>query len=117
MTASSGHRIETWATATFRGRPLIEALAERDITTLFAFLSARGWSRASLAAATGLSETRVRSVLQGRQQVTSYLVLERIAEGLGIDRGLMGLAYLDASGNDCTVPVSRAARSGSRRAG
>jgi transcriptional regulator with XRE-family HTH domain len=53
---------------------------------------ARGFSRARLAATTGLSETRVRQISQGRQRVTSYEVLERIADGLSIPRPRLGLA-------------------------
>lgn len=84
-----------WVTATYDGRPMPEILRARDIGTLFRFLSSRGWSRSAIAAATGLSETRVREVRQGKQQITSYEVLERIADGFNIERGLMGLAYLD----------------------
>jgi hypothetical protein len=74
---------------------LREILAARDVTSLFRFLKSRGFSRSAIAAATGLSETRVRAIMLGRQQVTSYDVFERIADGFQIDRGLMGLAYAD----------------------
>jgi transcriptional regulator with XRE-family HTH domain len=84
-----------WATASYSGRPVREILRTRDIAGLFGFLSSRGWSRSAIAAATGLSETRVREVRQGKQQITSYEVLERIADGLNIERGLMVLAYTD----------------------
>ncbi|MEJ3751038.1 hypothetical protein WEI85_48485 [Actinomycetes bacterium KLBMP 9797] len=73
---------------------------------LFRFLKTRGWSRAALAAATGLTETRVRAVAQGKQQITSYDVLERIASGLKIERGLLGLAYIKPTpDNDPTARV------------
>lgn len=62
---------------------------------MFQFLKTRGFSRAAIAAAVGLSENRVREVIKCRQHVTSYEVLERIVTGLGIDRGLMGLAYTE----------------------
>ncbi|MGH3736187.1 MAG: hypothetical protein ACRDT6_11290 [Micromonosporaceae bacterium] len=74
-----------------------EILRERDITGLFRFLKTRGWSRAVIASAAGLSETRVRAICLGTQQVSSYEVLERIAAGFDIDRGLLGLAYADAA--------------------
>jgi hypothetical protein len=70
-----------WVTASYDGRPLPEILRARDIGRLFGFLSSRGWSRSAIAGATGLSETRVREVRQGKQQITSYEVLERIAKG------------------------------------
>lgn len=88
---------EWWHSGNFEGRPMRDVLGARDITGLFRFLRSRGFSRSALAAATGLSETRVREIVQGRQQVTSYEVLERIADGLGVERGLMGLAYAGAA--------------------
>ena len=84
-----------WRLGTHDGRPILDVLRERDITSLFRFLKTHGWSRSAIAAATGLAETRVREICQGKQQVTSYEVLERIARGLRIDRGSLGLAYSD----------------------
>jgi hypothetical protein len=84
-----------WWSGTLDGRLMREVLRQRDIGGLFRFLGARGWSRAAIAAAASLSENRVRAICQGRQKVTSYEVLERISEGLGIERGLLGLAYVD----------------------
>lgn len=59
------------------------------------FLRDLGWSRMALSAATGLSETRIRAVIQGKQRIHTYEVLERVATGLSIPRGAMGLAYTD----------------------
>ena len=84
-----------WGSASHRGRPLSDALRCRDVTAVFRFLKTRGWSSAAIGAATGLSENRVRAVVSGSQKIISYDVLERIAQGLHIDRGLMGLAYDD----------------------
>jgi transcriptional regulator with XRE-family HTH domain len=81
-----------WETASFDGKPVSGFLAERDVSAVLRFLRARGFSRARLAALTGLSETRVRQISQGRQRVTSYEVLERIADGLSIPRPQLGLA-------------------------
>ncbi|MEJ3742832.1 helix-turn-helix domain-containing protein [Actinomycetes bacterium KLBMP 9797] len=85
-----------WTSGSFEGRPVYQLLAARDIGAVFRFLKTRGWSRAAIAAVTGLTETRVRAVAQGKQQITSYGVLERIAVGLNIERGLLGLAYTAA---------------------
>ncbi|MEV6515015.1 helix-turn-helix domain-containing protein [Micromonospora chalcea] len=82
-----------WIDGHLGGRSLAELLRQRDIGSLFRFLKSRGWSQAAIAAATGTTENQVRAVIQGRQRVTSYDVLERIAERLDIPRGLMGLAY------------------------
>jgi formylglycine-generating enzyme required for sulfatase activity len=84
-----------WLVGTHDGRSIRDILRIHDMGALFGFLGARGWSRAAIASATGLTESRVRSVRQGKQQITSYDVLVRIADGLGIARGLMGLAYTD----------------------
>jgi transcriptional regulator with XRE-family HTH domain len=104
-----------WRTGAFDGRQMRDILRRRDIGTVFRFLRARGWSRASIAAATGLTETRVREICQGQQRVTSYEVLERVADGFNIDRGLLGLGYIDDDETDeprrtdrsrCGIPAS-----------
>jgi transcriptional regulator with XRE-family HTH domain/tetratricopeptide (TPR) repeat protein len=94
-----------WDTASIDGRPLRDVLAGRDMTALFRFLRRRGLSRARIAGLTGLSETRVRQIWQGRQQITSYEVLERLAHGLGIPRGYLGLGYTDAADTAAPVPA------------
>src|SRR4051812_15595647 len=73
-----------WRGAVIDGRPVREILAARDIGPIFRFLRTQGWSLTALCAATGMSETRIRSVMQDQQRVTSYEVLERIAVGLRI---------------------------------
>lgn len=103
-----------WRSAAFDTRPLHAYLRERDLGAVFRFLRSRGWSRSTIAAATGLSETRVREISIGRQRVTSYEVLERIAHGLSIDRGLLGIAYDDtdsALDGDESAAVEAAAES------
>uniref|UniRef100_UPI001BD07271 helix-turn-helix domain-containing protein n=1 Tax=Rhizomonospora bruguierae TaxID=1581705 RepID=UPI001BD07271 len=80
-----------WDTASFEGRPVAASLEDRDVSAVLRFLRSRGFSRARLAALTGLSETRVRQIAQGRQRVTSYEVLERFATGLRIPRWYLGI--------------------------
>jgi transcriptional regulator with XRE-family HTH domain len=67
------------------------ALSERDIATMFRILSRHGISQRQIAALTGQSQSEISEILGGRR-VLSYDVLTRIADGLGIPRGLMGLA-------------------------
>lgn len=86
-----------WTTGSLDGQPIADILRRRDFQAVFRFLKKRGLSRAAIAAATGLSETRVRAIWNGKQQITSYDVLERVAHGLRIERGYVGLAYSDAS--------------------
>lgn len=68
------------------------ALARRDIAAVFGTLRAAGVSQARIARATGQRQSDVSAVLAGRR-VQSIIVLERIADGLGVPRGWMGLAH------------------------
>jgi tetratricopeptide (TPR) repeat protein len=97
-----------WTGGVFEGRPVRQLLAARDLGAVFRILKTRGWSRAAIASATGLTETRVRAVAQGKQQITSYDVLERIAGGLNIDRGLLGLAYAEPHHDPSPIPQTSA---------
>lgn len=73
------------------------ALATRDITTVYRLLCDAGLSQTQISKLTGQPQSEVSEILSGRR-VLSYAVLERIADGLGIPRGHMGLAYADADG-------------------
>ncbi|MFC6080554.1 helix-turn-helix domain-containing protein [Sphaerisporangium aureirubrum] len=70
------------------------ALAERDVATVYLMLQHSGVSQRRLAALTGQSQSEISEILNGRQ-VMAYDVLVRIADGLGVPRGYMGLAYDD----------------------
>ncbi|SDX99443.1 Helix-turn-helix domain-containing protein [Saccharopolyspora shandongensis] len=74
------------------------ALATRDISTVF-WLLREVISQRHIAMCTGCSQSEVSEICNGRQ-VISYDVLARIADGLGIPRGYMGLAGMP-------IPVSR----------
>lgn len=92
-----------WTSESVDGQPLREILTARDIASVFVFLNRRGWSQAAIAGAVGLSENRVREVMRGVQRITSYQVLERIADGLNIDRPLLGLGYMPVAEPGTTV--------------
>ncbi len=68
------------------------ALAQRDIAAVYRVLCEAGVSQARIAQATGQQQSDVSAILAGRR-VLSIAVLERIADGLGVPRGWMGLAY------------------------
>ncbi|WP_214408967.1 helix-turn-helix domain-containing protein [Sphaerisporangium fuscum] len=72
------------------------ALAVRDIATVYQLLQRVGISQRRIAALTGQSQSEISEILNGRQ-VMAYDVLVRIADGLGVPRGYMGLAYDDVS--------------------
>ena len=69
-----------------------EALASRDIAAVYRRLQACGVSQRRIAARTGQSAAEVYEILNGRQ-VMAYDVLVRIADGPGVPRGYLGLAY------------------------
>lgn len=68
------------------------ALASRDIAMVFRLLQRSGVSQRRIAALTGQSQSEISEILGGRQ-VVSYDVLARIADGLDVPRGYLGLAY------------------------
>lgn len=80
------------------------ALATRDVATVYRLLQRMGVSQRRIAAATGQSQSDVSEILKNRQ-VAAYEVLARIADGLGIPRGYLGLAY-----DDSTSPLIAAPR-------
>lgn len=72
------------------------ALARRDISEVYRLLGSAGISQRRIAAHTGQNQSEISDINQGRQ-VQAYDLLARIADGLGIPRGYMGLAYTDAT--------------------
>jgi transcriptional regulator with XRE-family HTH domain len=76
----------------WNGREMRDALASRNISEIYRQLRRVGVSQRQIAASTGQSQSEVSEILKGRQ-VMAYDVLARIADGLGIPRGYMGLAY------------------------
>ncbi|GLW92319.1 hypothetical protein Aglo03_31350 [Actinokineospora globicatena] len=79
--------VTTWEEAEMRA-----ALAAREVSSVYRLLRRTGVSQRQIAAMTGQSQSEVSEILKGRQ-VMAYDVLARIADGLGIPRGYMGLAY------------------------
>lgn len=78
-------------------RPSLRAaLAVRDIATAYRLLIEAGVPQRAIATAVGQSQSEVSEIVAGRQ-VRAVPVLERIAEGLGVPRGWLGLAYDDGT--------------------
>jgi transcriptional regulator with XRE-family HTH domain len=71
---------------------MTRALAERDMATVFRLLQEYGLSQRGIASRTGQSQSEISEVMSGRR-IVSYDVLVRIADGLAISRGYLGLAY------------------------
>jgi transcriptional regulator with XRE-family HTH domain/tetratricopeptide (TPR) repeat protein len=78
---------ELWQRADMR-----RALARRDLATVFTLLRRVGTSQRMIATLTGLAPSEVYEISRGRR-VMAYDVLCRIADGLGVPRGYLGLAY------------------------
>jgi Helix-turn-helix len=68
------------------------ALAVRDIGTVYRILQRYGVAQRRIAAMTDQSQSEVSEIIAGRRTVVSYDVLVRIADGLDVPRGWMGLA-------------------------
>jgi transcriptional regulator with XRE-family HTH domain len=73
---------------------MYRACVSRDITALFRAVVATGMSQRELAERVGMGQSEVSEIIAGRR-VSSYSVLLRVADGLGIARGIMGLAYTE----------------------
>lgn len=65
-----------------------EILAAHEFGKVFAFLRARGWSVGAISTRTGVDEFRIREYIKGARQIEKHKLIERIADGLEIDRRL-----------------------------
>jgi plasmid maintenance system antidote protein VapI len=95
-----------WQSPTLR-----KALAEHDLATVFRVLRRYGVSQRKLAAITDQSQSEISEIVGGRR-VRSYDVLARIAEGFGIPRGWMGLAYDQEQDMEPEMPGPQRCRCG-----
>lgn len=76
------------------------ALTVRDIGRVFRLLADSGMQQRRIADLVGMSQSEVSEILSGRQ-VMAYDVLLRVANGLEVPHGAMGLSY----GEDGPPPV------------
>jgi predicted kinase len=86
-----------WNAEYIDGVPMRNALSERDIKAVFQFLHNRGWSWGAIAQATDIGEQRVREIASGKRRVENYDVYVRVAVGLNIPRGYLGVGQRDDS--------------------
>jgi hypothetical protein len=78
--------------AVWQREDMRRALAVRDIAVVYRLLQRFGASQRQIAARTEQSQSEISEILCGRK-VVSYDVLVRIADGLRVPRGWMGLAF------------------------
>jgi transcriptional regulator with XRE-family HTH domain/tetratricopeptide (TPR) repeat protein len=72
---------------------MTRALAARDMGTVFGLINRRGGiSLRALGAAVGMSASRVQEIINGKRQVASIEVFERIADALEVPGHQLGLA-------------------------
>ncbi len=76
------------------------ALARRDVATNLSELQRFGLSQRRIATLTAQSQGEVSEIVAGKRQVISYDVLIRIADGLQVPRGWMGLGLDPPEGID-----------------
>jgi tetratricopeptide (TPR) repeat protein/predicted XRE-type DNA-binding protein len=92
-------------------RPVMRAaLADRDITVVYRLLQKAGFSQQKIARLAGQSQPEVSAIIHGRK-VQAYDVLSRIADGLGIPRGYMGLSYTVEPGQGSPAGIAPAGTS------
>ena len=72
--------------------PMFAAVRARDFTRIYRLLQKHGYSQQRIGALTGQSQPEVSSVIHGRK-IMAYDVMQRIAGGLGIPRGIAGLCF------------------------
>jgi transcriptional regulator with XRE-family HTH domain len=80
------------------------ALASRDIGTVYRLLKQHGVSQRAIGHVTGQSQSQISEIIAGRPVLQAH-VLERIADGLGVDRAWLGVSHGGVSNGD-TSPVS-----------
>ncbi|MEY9937559.1 helix-turn-helix domain-containing protein [Streptacidiphilus sp. MAP5-3] len=84
----------------------IDACAGRDIGTVFRMARGRaGFYPSRIARQTGLTVSRATEVMDGKRSPNSIVVLERIADGLGIPGHLLGLAPRPWEPEEAVAPL------------
>ena len=74
-----------------------KALGTRDVATVFRILQRHGLSQRAISARVGMAQSEVCDILKGRRRVTNYEIFVRIADGYGLPRGWLGVAYDQAT--------------------
>lgn len=91
--------------AVWDGQQMREALGRRDIGSVYQLLRRQGVSKRQLSALTGQTQHEVTEILQGHQ-VSDYVILTRIAVGLGVPRRYVGLAYDEKTASAIAAKVA-----------
>jgi transcriptional regulator with XRE-family HTH domain len=68
-------------------------LREHDFAGVFSSLGTRGCSQVVIAACCGITQPQVSAIAGGKRSVISWELISRIADGLDIPRGYVGVAW------------------------
>jgi transcriptional regulator with XRE-family HTH domain len=90
------------------------AFARHDLRTVFQIMHRHGISQRRIAAATDMNQSEISEIIAGKRQIQSYVLLRRVADGLGIPRGWLGLDYDPATKGLLAGPESLKGRRGLR---
>lgn len=77
----------------WRRHDLRLALARHDLRSVFLIMQRHGISQRQIAAAVGINQSEVSEVLAGKRRIESYTVILRMADGLRLPRGWLGLDH------------------------
>src|SRR5262245_38001554 len=69
------------------------ALASHDLKTVFVALQRGGMSQRRISGSAGITMSDLHDVLYKNRRMNAYELLVRVADGLDIPRGYMGLVY------------------------
>ena len=85
---------------------MLAALARRDVHAVFRLINNSGVSQREIARRIGFTQSEVSEIITGGRRVEGYDTLLRICQGLGIPRGLMGLAHTHGGKQNNIVAVA-----------
>jgi transcriptional regulator with XRE-family HTH domain len=72
-----------------------EALRAHDFQCVFRLLRSVGYSQLSIGTLTGQSQPEISAIMCGQRRVLSYTIISRIADGLGVPAGYVGVAWCE----------------------
>ncbi|MGQ4619767.1 hypothetical protein [Nocardia sp. R7R-8] len=105
----------TIAPALWESPAMRAALAHRDLKRVFELLQRGGFSQREIGRQAGLTSSEVYQVLHRGRRISAYDVLGKIADGLRIPRGYMGLAYDESTQNNLDLAAATCSPIGSER--